>query len=156
MNALDERLLARARMETARAALLEAAAELASLAGTPERSEIRTQLGAARHPPAAVANYADAIANIYAANEEWQDAQIEEAGADCEHCGGSAITGHFEDCIQRAAAANLTKAAPELLDVCEIILDAANDRAADSLGHELPPRIRALLCAAIAKARGSK
>ena len=48
----------------------------------------------------------------------------------------------------------LQMAAPDLLEAVEVILDAANDRLADGLGHELPPAVRAKLEAAVAKAKG--
>ena len=47
----------------------------------------------------------------------------------------------------------LFAASEDLLDVAQVILDAANDRTKDGLGHELPPAIRKKLEAAIARTK---
>lgn len=56
--------------------------------------------------------------------------------------------------VVEAYEAGQKAAAPALLNAVEIILDAANDRLADGLGHELPPTVRATLEAAVAKVKG--
>jgi len=42
----------------------------------------------------------------------------------------------------------------DMLDALRVVLDAANDRLADGLGHELPPVVRDKIERAIAKAKG--
>ncbi|WP_226576448.1 hypothetical protein [Acuticoccus sediminis] len=54
---------------------------------------------------------------------------------------------------EQRANARLISAAPDLLNAVEIVLDAANDRLAGGLGHELPPSVRHALEAAVAKAK---
>jgi cell fate regulator YaaT (PSP1 superfamily) len=55
---------------------------------------------------------------------------------------------------EQEANAHLIAAAPELLEALSVVLDAANDRRADALGHDLPPMVRDKIERAIAKARG--
>ncbi|WP_226552947.1 hypothetical protein [Celeribacter naphthalenivorans] len=52
--------------------------------------------------------------------------------------------------------ANLIAAAPDLYEALSVVLDAADDRLTDGLGHELPPMVRGKIEAALAKARGEK
>lgn len=47
----------------------------------------------------------------------------------------------------------LTAAAPKMLEALEVVLDAANDRASDGLGHDLPPIVRSKIERAIAEAK---
>jgi hypothetical protein len=53
-----------------------------------------------------------------------------------------------------AADAALIAAAPDLLHILEVIRDADRDCGKDGLPHNLPPAIRAMVDAAIAKASG--
>lgn len=86
---------ARLDMENARTRLLDAAVDLASLAGTDDAREIRSELCSGR---AMSINTATIIARLYRANDEYQDALSMYLGAECEVCGGDANTGHLPEC----------------------------------------------------------
>jgi len=56
--------------------------------------------------------------------------------------------------IGSLADANLIAAAPDMLEALHVILDAADDRVNDGLGHDLPPIVREKIERWIRKAKG--
>jgi len=66
------------------------------------------------------------------------------------------VTKHFyvTDVHGVLADANLIAAAPDMLEALHVILDAADDRVNDGLGHDLPPIVREKIERAIRKAKG--
>jgi hypothetical protein len=66
----------------------------------------------------------------------------------------SALEPFAREAERWAADAALIAAAPDLLHILEVIRDADRDCGKDGLPHNLPPAIRAMVDAAIAKASG--